>query len=257
MFFTREDILKIQSELARLGAKDSQFNDAHTPLDNNDLMVLSQGGRNVKIRIQDFLEQLHLLSSDDFINITTKFDAPHLTLEEAIQILPSKVRKVGLTITFQNISGDWEIWQFTGKSIYQFNEVSAWDNCKVSVNSIAVPDEEDLTMETIGTRTVSKFKDKQYEPESFSGMGRVYLRKNVTKVQDLDTKQTKTVNLLTQKMLGKENTVYIIQYDYDLNGQTITVPSGCVLDFQGGDILNGILSMNNTIILNRTTPLTC
>ena len=250
MFFTREDILKIQSELARLGVKDSQFKDAHTPLDNNDLMVLSQGGRNVKIRIQDFLEQLHLLSSDDFINITTKFDAPHLTLEEAIQILPSKVRKVGLTITFQNISGDWEIWQFTGKSIYQFNEVSAWDNCKVSVNSIAVPDEEDLTMETIGTRTVSKFKDKQYEPESFSGMGRVYLRKNVTKVQDPDTKQTKTVNLLTQKMLGKENTVYIIQYDYDLNGQTITVPSGCVLDFQGG-------SFNNGTIKGTTTKVKC
>lgn len=247
MFFTREDILKIQSELAKLGVKDSQLNDAHTPLDSNDILALSQGGRNVKIRIQDFLEQLHLLSSDDFINVTTKFDAPHLTLEEAIQILPSKVRKTGLTITFQNIEGNWEIWQFTGSSVNQFNMLSVWENCKIPVNSIAVPDEEDLTMETVGTKTVTKFKDKQYDPENFSGMGRVYLRKNVTKVQDPVTKQTKTVNLLTQKMLGKENTIYVIQYDYDLNGQEIVVPSESTLLFEGGSIYGGSIVLNNGV----------
>lgn len=248
MFFTREDILKIQAELTKLGVKDSDFRDAHTPLDNNDILVLSQGGRNVKIRIQDFLEQLHLLSSDDFINVTTKFDAHHLSLQEAIQILPSKVRKIGLTITFQNIEGNWEIWQFTSNNIHQFNEPSAWENCKVSVDSIAIPDEEDLTMITQGTRQVTKFKDKTYDPASFSGKGRVYLRKNVTKVQDPNTKETKTVNLLTQKMLGKENTIYIIQYDYDLNGQTITVPSRCTLKFDGGSFSNGTLEGTDTAI---------
>lgn len=51
MFFTREDILKIQAELTKLGVKDSDFRDAHTPLDHNDMLVLTQGGRNVKIRI--------------------------------------------------------------------------------------------------------------------------------------------------------------------------------------------------------------
>lgn len=253
MFFTREDILKIQAELTRLGVKDSEFRDAHTPLDNNDTLVLSQGGRNVKIRIQDFLEQLHLLSSDDFINVTTKFDAHHLSLQEAIQVLPSKVRKIGLTITFQNIEGNWEIWQFTSNNIHQFNESSAWENCKVSVDSIAIPDEEDLTMITQGTRQVTKFKDKAYDPASFSGMGRVYLRKNVTKVQDPNTRETKTVNLLTQKMLGKENTIYVIQYDYNLNGQTINVPENCILKFEGGSLSNGTITGNNTSIVAGLT----
>lgn len=253
MFFTREDIFKIQAELAKLGVKDSDFRDAHTPLDNNDILVLSQGGRNVKIRIQDFLEQLHLLSSDDFINVTTKFDAHHLSLQEAIQILPSKVRKIGLTITFQNIEGNWEVWQFTSSNIYQFNEPSAWENCKVSVDSIAIPDEEDLTMVTQGTRQVTKFKDKTYDSANFSGMGRVYLRKNVTKVQDPNTKETKTVNLLTQKMLGKENTIYVIQYDYDLNGQTIIVPNKSGLDFQGGSLNNGVVKFTNSSLSGIST----
>lgn len=163
--------------------------------------------------------------------MTTKFDAPHLSLEEAIIIIPHRSRKIGLTITFQNIEGNWEMWQFTSNNIHQFNEPSVWENCKVSVDGIAVPDEEDLTMVTQGTKQVAKFKDKVYDPNNFSGKGRVYLRKNVAKVQDPNTKETKTINFLTQKMLGKENTVYVIQYDYDLNGQTVTVPSGCTLDF--------------------------
>ena len=40
-------------------------------------------------------------------------------------------------------------------------------------------------------------------------------------------------------MVGKENTHYIIQYDYDLNNAQITIPEGCVLDFQGGSFNNG------------------
>ena len=46
-------------------------------------------------------------------------------------------------------------------------------------------------------------------------------------------------NILTQDMVGKENTHYIIQYDYDLNNAQITIPEGCVLDFQGGSFNNG------------------
>ncbi len=40
-------------------------------------------------------------------------------------------------------------------------------------------------------------------------------------------------NVLTQHMMSKSNTIYIIQYDYCLAGQTIEVPENCVLDFQG------------------------
>lgn len=75
----------------------------------------------------------------------------------------------------------------------------------------AVPaDEEDIT-EQNGTLQLA---NKTYDKQSFSGLGRVYLRKNI--VGDK--------NVLTQAMINKANIIYVIQYDYDLNGQTIVTP---------------------------------
>lgn len=45
MFFTREDILKIQEGLTKAGVKDSEFEDARMPLKNSDILVLSQDGK--------------------------------------------------------------------------------------------------------------------------------------------------------------------------------------------------------------------
>lgn len=98
-----------------------------------------------------------------------------------------------------------------------------------------LPDEEDIT---ITDNQTLKLKDKEYAPKDYSGMGRVYLRKHYVN----------GVNTLTQHMMKKPNTIYIIQYDYCLAGQTIEVPENCVLDFQGGSLRNGILQGNNTII---------
>lgn len=54
------------------------------------------------------------------------------------------------------------------------------------------------------------------------------------------------VNTLTQNMLKDEYTCYIIKYDYDLHGAEITIPEGCILDFQGGRLINGNIVFNNT-----------
>lgn len=111
-----------------------------------------------------------------------------------------------------------------------------------------LPDEEDITS-TGSDMPVLKFKDKAYNPANFSGLGRVYLRKNIVDVEQ-EGGSTIHKNILTQDMINKENTVYIIQYDYDLNGETITIPEGCVLKFEGGKFNNGIIIGNNTIIYN-------
>lgn len=101
------------------------------------------------------------------------------------------------------------------------------------------PDEEDLhSVEKTTDVHVLQFADKEYNASAFSGLGRVYLRKNISSNK----------NILTQAMLSKANTRYIIQYDYDLDGETITVPEGCTLDFQGGSFNNGTLSGNHTKI---------
>ena len=105
----------------------------------------------------------------------------------------------------------------------------------IDVSLVGAPaDEEDITTES----GVLKFKDKEYDTASFSGLGRKYLRKNIVKGK----------NILTQEMINSANTRYIIQYDYDLNEETITVPEGCVLQFDGGSLSNGTINGNNTII---------
>lgn len=112
------------------------------------------------------------------------------------------------------------------------------------VNIVNYPDGEDLTqVDVCGGNSknkvnVLKFADKEYNPANFSGLGRIYLRKNIVNIKQEDG-TTKTINLLTQSMISKENTKYIIQYDYDLNGKEITIPEGCILDFQGGSFNNG------------------
>ena len=105
----------------------------------------------------------------------------------------------------------------------------------IDVSLVGAPaDEEDITTES----GVLKFKDKEYDTASFSGLGRKYLRKNIGNGK----------NILTQDMVNSSNTIYIIQYDYDLNGQTITVPEGCVLEFKGGSLSNGSLSFSGTLL---------
>lgn len=49
-------------------------------------------------------------------------------------------------------------------------------------------------------------------------------------------------------MVSDENTIYHIQYDYDLNGQTITLPAGSTLSFEGGSLSNGKINGNNSLI---------
>ena len=95
-------------------------------------------------------------------------------------------------------------------------------------------DDEDLTT----VDNALKLADKTYDPITFSGMGRKYLRKNL-----VDGK-----NILTQEMMPSVNTIYIIQYDYDLNGATITIPENCVLEFRGGIFSNGNVRFANTYI---------
>ena len=99
----------------------------------------------------------------------------------------------------------------------------------------AVPaDEEDIT-EQNGTLELA---NKTYDKQSFSGLGRVYLRKNI--VGDK--------NVLTQAMINKANTIYVIQYDYDLKEASINIPENCVLQFDGGSLSNGNITLNNTIV---------
>ena len=51
------------------------------------------------------------------------------------------------------------------------------------------------------------------------------------------------------------NTIYIVQYDYDLDGNTITIPSDSVLVFDGGSFSNGQIILDNTLVVPPTLDL--
>lgn len=101
-------------------------------------------------------------------------------------------------------------------------------------------DEEDTT--TVNGKIT--FKDRAYEPDKFSGKGYKILRKNI--VCNTETGESK--NILTQDMINDANTVYEIRYDFDLNGETINIPEGCTLKFEGGSLSNGAINGNVTYI---------
>lgn len=117
--------------------------------------------------------------------------------------------------------------------IQQFiNLLEQYQPIVIEGNVVNAPDEEDLT----SVNDLLKFKNKSYFPENYSGLGRVFLRKNIVNGE----------NVLTQAMMSESNTIYIIQYDHTLN-EDITVPANCVLEFDGGSLSgNKTLTGNNT-----------
>lgn len=115
------------------------------------------------------------------------------------------------------------------------------------------PDEEDLTNVIQNRISVLKFKDKKYQPKKYSGKGRVFLRKNL--ITDICSGCEKLVNRLTQDMfldenkLPMDNTIFVVQYDYDLGGDFIEIPENSTLLFLGGSMTNGTLIFHNTELL--------
>lgn len=125
MFFTREDILKIQQALFKISVKDSELPNAE-PVTPKDIISIVQNGKNKKIKIVDFLEQISL-GDKDIINISNKYDEHYISLSEAINLVPELQRREGLFITFQDVNGNWQFYQFRG-TLEEFPEKDKWFN---------------------------------------------------------------------------------------------------------------------------------
>lgn len=68
--------------------------------------------------------------------------------------------------------------------------------------------------------------------DNVNGMAKVYLKKNKS----------------FASQVTQQNTIYVIQYDFDLGGESVTIPENCVLEFDGGSLRNGTLVGNNTYL---------
>ena len=186
MFFTREDILKIQQALLQLGVKDSELPSAE-PITYNDTLSIVQDGKNKQIGVKDFFNQISLWKREDFLNITDRYDEHYIMLLEAINLVPILQRKDGLVITFQDTNGDWRIYQFRGNITEFLNEEKWFDlyDYKNYIIKSFLPDEEDITALTPNENGNSflALKDRIYDPTIFSGKGYKFVRKNIINVE--------------------------------------------------------------------------
>lgn len=211
------------------------------------------------------------------------------TLEGAIVQVPEDIRTAGLKVSFLNNSGLVETWEFAGgvfenienwksnedkltdirdEAISKIKEVesdaiSNFSSQRVTpdmlsestkqfinasgggtINNLA--DDEDLVSVDKGeSLSVLKFADRAYNLETHIGMGYKILRRNI-----IDGK-----NMLTQDMVNQPHTIYMIQYDFDLDGAQITIPENCILKFDGGSLSNGKLtSIDYARCINSDTP---
>lgn len=249
MFFTQEDYRKIEKWLLANSVKDTEFAGASLPLKGNETVAFVQDGKNVNVLLKDLIEQIFLLGVSDFLNVTDKYGESRISLTQAIQLIPYKSRKIGQVITFLDKDGEWKLFQFQGERVNQWNNATLWVDLIERIQGISIIDSEDITATVDNLNQTSlTFADKNYNTTDYSGLGRVYLRKNIQRVQNPNTGIFYNTNLLTQQMISKENTIYIIQYDYSLNYQTITIPGNCILQFEGGSIDKGTINGNNSII---------
>lgn len=161
-------------------------------------------------------------------------------------------RKKGLYITYY-INNEPITEYFNGNKT-EAAEESSWidDELWVPVDyqslnqTIPVADEEDITTVEGESRPLLKFADKAYSPSRLSGKGRKILRRNEVQVSVGSIKTN--IALLTQEDFNQENTIYVIQYDFNLNGATIKLPEDSVLLLYGGKLANGTVYGNCTEI---------
>lgn len=251
MHFTLDDYRKIEEWLRTRTIKDTQFPVAD-PLTGKEQVPIIQDDINKTVNLSSFIRQLSLMELPDFFNVTNFIKEGCLTLEEAINAVPVEQRKLGLVITFYTEKGNWIIYQFKGTSLNQWGSMSCWRSLveETLEELVFFPDEEDITSVRRDNKTVLKFKDKDINPAEFSNTGIITLRRNSTGTEacSIDD-EDHVINELFQKAINQPNTIYIIKYDFDLNGKALTIPENSILWFQGGSLNNGSIYLQDTAIL--------
>lgn len=183
----------------------------------------------------------------EYNHINLGYCADKITARNKVRV---KDRKKGLYITYYiNNNPITEV--HIGSETIPNNNWSGDDNWQpVSetevLESLIKADEEDITVAVEKGVKVFKFADKVYTPMNFTGKGIKILRRNIVEV--IENERTVNKNILTQGDIDLEHTIYVIKYDFDLNGKEIAVPADSVLFLYGGTITNGTIRGNGTDI---------
>ena len=97
-------------------------------------------------------------------------------------------------------------------------QVENYRPIEITGDVVNAPDEEDITSDS---NNLLKFKNRN----NLYGLGKVILRRG-----------SSFASQVTQA-----NTIYVIQYNFDLDSARINIPNGAILLFEGGSLSNGTL----------------
>lgn len=219
------------------------------------------------VRLEDIMETI----SDKSIQwILNNYNHIYVEYSESVAItrnkVPSILRHNGLWLSYNN--GKEVITEFFNGNNKDINHYASWtdnvnwirfeylkdgsityqhlsDALKELIQSDVTnitnfPDDEDLTTDA----GVLKFKNRDYNPNNFTGFGKIILRKNIR------TTDGQPKNILSQDMFTQTDTIYEVRYDFDLGGGEITIPENSILDFIGGSLSNGTLILKNNVVIN-------
>lgn len=81
-------------------------------------------------------------------------------------------------------------------------------------------------------------------------------------VDQSDPQDSATSGLMTpimqaaaQNMFNKTDVIYKITKDINLYGKALTIPANCILDFQGGKFIDGVVSLNASKIIGESSSI--
>lgn len=57
-------------------------------------------------------------------------------------------------------------------------------------------------------------------------------------------------NIPFAEQIGDPNVKYVIKWDFDLGGESVTIPENCILEFDGGSLDNGVIVGQDTLFIN-------
>lgn len=126
-----------------------------------------------------------------------------------------------------------------------FNDLD--DNLKAMIGTHSAivnhADGEDLTVR----KQVLKFADRHKPTTANVARGYIIVRRKYKKVirENVEVE----INILTQDTMTEDSTIYVINYEFDLNGETIEVPNNSVLLFNGGKLINGTVNLNGAQLI--------
>ena len=217
----------------------------------------NQEGRYGNIFPKSYTEAIQSRETGEFLDVTLQktnflFLSYNGSEEDTRLQVPYSMRRKGLWISYVTFEGsiisnfyngegigdaqwkDSNNWISSGIGDIQeiINDIKDWVNSYISdLISTAVTNATKLNPEDLSKNPEGEIQ--LTDRDSTNGMGYVILRKNKTFAEQVT----------------KENTIYEIRYDYDLDGGEVTIPANCVLKFNGGCISNGTFSLTNTLLL--------